>query len=178
MDNLQKDYERVRDIVSNWYYHLPNAARGIGSRINEENSTIEIYTDDNSHNIVITISGKVCTVNEEADFTFFTRDEIGELYDMLTGIHVNKNIHKENENDLHVVTIEDFDPEYFTKDDFFLVVPSSNYRKDPLKCILMYRASGKLKFIYTQGDTEHTLYVNIEEYKTGKIKIAKVGEGK
>lgn len=172
MTNLQKDYERVRDIVSNWYYHIPNASAGMGSRINEENSTIEIYTGDNSHNIVITISGKVCTINEEADFTFFTRDEIGELYDMLTGIH------KENKNGLHVITIEDFDPEYFTKDDFFLVVPSSNYRKDPLKCILMYRASGKLKFIYTHGDTEHTLFVHIEEYKSGKIKITKVGEGK
>ena len=178
MDNLQKDYERVRDIVTNWYYHLPNAGVGVRCRINEENSTIEIYAGDNSHNIVITISGKVCTVNEEADFTYFTRDEIGELYDMLTGIHVNKNIHKEETNGLHVVTIEDFDPEYFTKDDFFLVVPSSNYRKNPLRCILMYRASGKLKFIYTQGDTEHTLYVDIEQYKSGKIKITKVGEGK
>lgn len=172
MTNLQKDYERVRDIVSNWYYHIPNPSVSIGSRINEENSTIEIYTGINSHNIVITISGKVCTINEEANFTTFTRDEIGELYDMLTGIH------KENKNDLHVITIEDFDPEYFTKDDFFLVVPSSNYRKDPLKCILMYRASGKLKFIYTQGDTEHTLFVHIEEYKSGKIKITKVGEDK
>ena len=172
MDNLQKDYERARDIVSNWYYHLPNAGVSIGSHINEENSAIEIYTGDNSHNIVITISGKVCTVNEEADFTSFTRDEIGELYDMLTGIH------EENKNGLHVVTIEDFDPEYFIKDDFYLVTPSSNYRKNPLKCILMYRASGKLKFIYSQGETEHTLFVDINQYKSGKIKITKVGEGK
>lgn len=172
MTNLQKDYERVRDIVSDWYYHMPNASVGMGSRINEENSTIEIYTGDNSHNIVITISGKVCTINEEANFTTFTRDEIGELYNMLTGIH------KEETNGLHIVTVEDFDPEYFIKDDFYLVTPSSNYRKNPLKCILMYRASGKLKFIYSQGETEHTLFVDINQYKSGKIKITKVGEGK
>ena len=172
MTNLQKDYERVRDIVSNWYYHIPNASAGMGSRINEENSTIEIYTGDNSHNIVITISGKVCTINEEANFTTFTRDEIGELYDMLTGIH------KEETNGLHIVTVEDFDSEYFTKDDFYLVTPSSNYRKNPLKCILMYRAAGKLKFIYSQGETEHTLFVDINQYKSGKIKITKIGEDK
>ena len=172
MTNLQKDYERVRDIVSNWYYHIPNASAGMGSRINEENSTIEIYTGDNSHNIVITISGKVCTINAEANFTTFTRDEISELYDMLTGIH------KEEINGLHIVTVEDVDSEYFTKDNFYLVTPSSNYRKNPLKCILMYRAAGKLKFIYSQGETEHTLFVDINQYKSGKIKITKVGEDK
>lgn len=172
MTNLQKDYERVRDIVSDWYYHIPIASVGMGSRINEENSTIEIYTGDDSHNIVITISGKVCTINEEANFTTFTRDEIGELYDRLTGIH------KKETNGLHIVTVEDFDPKYFIKDDFYLVTPSSNYRTNPLKCILMYRASGKLKFIYSQGETEHTLFVDINQYKSGKIKITKVGEGK